>query len=130
MKIDVSKCEFITRYDDCNLYEDSCKYITDCHYKQLLQLKAENEELRKQLMQKDEVNTFFNSLDWNNDPCKICPKKNCLDEIEYFINKIDTTMGCTYGDYDCESCSDTGDTICSFKLKNLILQKIKEVKEK
>lgn len=56
-------------------------------------------------------------------------REKCLDEIEYFINKIDTTMGCTYGDYDCERCSDTGDTICSYKLKNIILQKIKQAKE-
>lgn len=49
-EIDVSKCEFITRYDDCNLYEDGCKYITDCYYKQLQQLKESNKTLNKMLL--------------------------------------------------------------------------------
>lgn len=46
-------------------------------WKQLDQLKAENDELKKQLMQKDEVDMFFNTSieGWSSDPCGICPHK-------------------------------------------------------
>lgn len=44
-EIDVSKCEFKYK-DSCCLYdEEKCKYIKDCYYKQLQQLKQENEGL-------------------------------------------------------------------------------------
>lgn len=123
------------------VFDDGCKYfmedMVDELYedivnqnKQLHQLKQENEELKTQLMQKDEVNIFFNTLDWNDDPCEICPQKHCLDEIEDICKK---------------SWHDSGITIDYFKRNNYswkqhqirslisrfeqILQKIKEVKE-
>ena len=53
-------------------------------YVQLDQLKAENEELKKQLMQKSEVDMFFNTPieGWSSDPCGVCKYKNCLTEIK------------------------------------------------
>lgn len=76
-------------------------------------LEQECEELKKQLIQKDEVNTFFNTLDWNSDPCEICPKKNCLDEIEEIVNFISNITNCDKAYY------------CKDKLDE-ILQKISE----
>lgn len=78
----------------CDLYDNECE-AQFCYFQQLQQVKADNEELKKQLIQKDEVNTFFNTLDLNNDPCEICSLKNCLDDIEKYCEeqnlKYDTT---------------------------------------
>ena len=51
------------------------------------QLKAEEqecEELKKQLMQKSEVDMFFNTPieGWSNDPCGICPHKAENEELK------------------------------------------------
>lgn len=80
---------------------------------QLNAKEQECEELKKQLIQKDEVNTFFNTLDWNSDPCEICPKKNCLDEIKGIVNFISNITNCDKAYY------------CKDKLDE-ILQKISE----
>ena len=82
-------------------------------YLQLQAKEQECEELKKQLIQKDEVNTFFNTLDWNSAPCEICPKKNCLDEIEGIVNFISNITNCDKAYY------------CKDKLDE-ILQKISE----
>lgn len=64
--------------------------------KQLSSKTQECEELKKQLMRKDEINTFFNSPieGWSSDPCGICKYKDeysryrkALEEIENFRNK-------------------------------------------
>ena len=81
--------------------------------KKLQAKEQECKELKKQLIQKDEVNTFFNTLDWNSAPCKICPKKNCLDEIEGIVNFISNITNCDKAYY------------CKDKLDQ-ILQKISE----
>lgn len=95
-------CELPESRDDIRYKPCGDMTLSDCYFKQLDMEKEEHEKVKKEYAQ-------------------------CLEDIEYLINKIDTTMGCTYGDYDCDRCSDTGDTICEFKLKNLILQKIKEI---
>lgn len=43
----------------------------------------ECEELKKQLMQKDEVNTFFNTPieGWSSNPCDICENKNNYEQL-------------------------------------------------
>ena len=47
--------------------------------------------------------------------------KQALDEIEKLIPKFDTSDGCSYGDYDCENCSDLDeDIVCTYKLKKVI----------
>lgn len=53
-------------------------------------LKQECEELKKQLMQKSEVDMFFNTPieGWSNDPCGICPHKAENEELKKeIINK-------------------------------------------
>lgn len=104
--------------------EDVTVQVTQKQFEEYNRLKAENEELKKQLMQKDEVNTFFNTLDWDNDPCKICPQKNCLAEIEALAKHYS------------EMCNGAGGQSMTLQSKHLgmaevgrvILQKIKEVK--
>lgn len=122
--IDGKECRYWFRpnpgdYRKCSLRgkNDNCDEIKDCFVKELLgklaRKEQECEELKKQLIQKDEVNTFFNTLDWNSAPCEICPKKNCLDEIEGIVNFISNITNCDKAYY------------CKDKLDE-ILQKISE----
>ena len=52
-------------------------------YEIVAELKQECEELKKQLMQKDEVNTFLNTPieGWSNNPCDICESKNNYERL-------------------------------------------------
>ena len=52
--------------------------------KNLEEKKQECEELKKQLMQKSEVDMFFNTPieGWSNDPCGICPHKAENEELK------------------------------------------------
>lgn len=55
--------------------------------------------------------------------------KQALDEIEKLIPKFDTSDGCSYGDYDCENCSDLDEAIvCAYKLKKIIKGIISKVR--
>ena len=62
---------------------------------------------------------------------KECEKINqALDEIEKLIPKFDTSDGCSYGDYDCENCSDLDeDIVCTYKLKKVIKGIINKTKD-
>ena len=90
--------------------------------KECTNLKIENEELKKQLMQKSEVDMFFNTPieGWSNDPCDICRYKQTLAEIKKIAEKhaprCNDSANCNY---TCEACH----------LSDLkqILQKINEV---
>lgn len=54
--------------------------------------------------------------------------KETLTEIKEIAEKIDDSDGCAYGDYDCDNCSSLEqETVCTYKVKKLILQKISEV---
>lgn len=55
-----------------------------CLRKEIDQLKQECEELKIKLIQKDEVNMFFNTPieGWDNDPCKICESKNNYEQLK------------------------------------------------
>lgn len=69
------------------------------------QLKAENEELKKQLMQKSEVDMFFNTPveGWSNDPCGICPHKAENEQLKEELSVIQHNCnreGCKYYDDD------------------------------
>lgn len=56
--------------------------------------------------------------------------KQALDEIEKLMPKFDTSMGCDYGDYDCENCSDLDeDIVCTYKLKKVIKGIINKAKD-
>ena len=52
-------------------------------------LKAENEDLKKQLMQKSEIDMFFNTPleGWSSNPCDICQYKQTLTEIKEIADK-------------------------------------------
>ena len=57
-------------------------------------------------------------------------KEQALDEIEKLMPKFDTSDGCSYGDYDCENCSDLDeDIVCTYKLKKVIKGIINKTKE-
>ena len=64
---------------------------------QLDQLKAENDELKKQLMQKDEVDMFFNTPieGWSNDPCGICPYKAENETYKKMLEDEDVQLALT-----------------------------------
>lgn len=83
--VNVSRCKFfndITESYYC--FGIPCKDRPNCYFKQLARKTQECEELKKQLMQKDEVNTFFNTPieGWSNDPCGICPHKAENEELK------------------------------------------------
>ena len=87
------------------------------------QLKAEEQEckeLKKQLMQKSEVDMFFNTPieGWSSDPCGICKYKNCLTEIKEIAEPF------------CNACQEfepkKNDSNCMYCNYGKILQKISE----
>lgn len=99
---DVSECLFYQSnfeedYDIkikhfCSNWHNSCESSnnSNCYYKQLQRKEQECEELKKQLMQKSEVDMFFNTPieGWSNDPCGICPHKAENEELKKeIINK-------------------------------------------
>lgn len=56
--------------------------------------------------------------------------KQAIDKIKELINKLDIAWECCYGDYDCDNCSDLEEeTVCTYKIKNTILQIINEVED-
>lgn len=56
--------------------------------------------------------------------------KQALDEIGKLIPKFDSSLGCDYGDFDCENCSDLDEnTVCTYKLKKVIKGIIDKAKE-
>ena len=103
--IDVSNCNHIIAYDPpewqgtwggaihkgaCKIYSKDCKYNSNCYFKQLARKTQECEELQKELMRKDEVNTFFNTPTegWSNNPCDICESKNNYDHYRKALEEI------------------------------------------
>ena len=61
-----------------------CKNNSNCYFKQLARKTQECEELKKKLMQKDEINTFLNAPigGWSNNPCDICESKNNYEQLK------------------------------------------------
>lgn len=114
LKAKEQECEELKKQACCLRLE--LKYIIDkscCKYninaknyhekiveiiKNLDQLKRNNEELKKQLMQKSEVDMFFNTpiKGWSNDPCGICRYKQTLAEIKDITKKCIKTNNSTY----------------------------------
>ena len=115
-----------------------CRFVDE-----LEQLKTENEKLKKELMKKDEVNTFVNTPieGWSNDPCEICTHKA---ENEELIRRITKIFAClikanrtnkivdtlwvdnitTLWDYIAQTLGIEGDQV---QIEEQILQKISEV---
>jgi hypothetical protein len=103
-----------------------CVETTECFRRQLDQLKAENDKLKRLL--KVRVEDLCDSCGASSMmpmPCKVYEKT--LTEIKEIAEKIDDSGGCAYGDYDCDNCSSLEqETVCTYKVKKLILQKISE----
>ena len=64
-------------------------------------LKEENEALKIQLMQKSEVDMFFNTPleGWSNDPCEVCRYKQTLQEIYKIIIEFSKQDIITFPDF-------------------------------
>ena len=86
--IDVSKCKYLPY---CNDKQGNCAFYSNCYFKQLARKTQECEELKKELMRKDEVNTFFNTPTegWSNNPCDICESKNNYDRYRKALEEIE-----------------------------------------
>lgn len=87
--IDYKKlCENYSEEIGCyGTFDGSCIKEQCFTYKLLQQLQAkeqECEELKKQLMQKSEIDMFFNAPleGWSSNPCDICRYKQTLTEIK------------------------------------------------
>lgn len=59
-------------------------------YRNIKEKEQECEKLKKQLMQKSEVDMFFNTPieGWSNDPCGICPHKAENEELKKKFSKF------------------------------------------
>lgn len=97
-------------------------------------LKQECEELKKQLMQKDEINTFFNTQieGWSSDPCGICEYKGeytryrkALEQIEEATKYLKKDLCGHCGWYGTDGCTPSG-MVCEELIKILdIINKAK-----
>lgn len=120
--IDEFGSKFVTYKADSmkDLLENTLEYIKN--------KEQEHEELKKQLNQAKYLSGGVLRLYSEHQNIKY---KQALDEIEKLIPKFDTSDGCSYGDYDCENCSNLDeDIVCTYKLKKVILDTINKVKEK
>lgn len=86
--VDIIDCDYFyveqeTDQVKCDNYSGYCRQHKNCPFKQLIRKTQECEELKKQLMQKSEVDMFFNTPieGWSNDPCGICPHKAENEEL-------------------------------------------------
>ena len=108
--VDVSKCGHY-HYGKCEIDYDEWN----------------NEIIRYNECQ-DNLNCYYKQLKCKEQECD--KSKQALDEIEKLIPKFDTSDGCSYGDYDCENCSDLDeDIVCTYKLKKVIKGIINKAKE-
>ena len=84
--VDVKNCRRrIGKNNYCRYFKRLCSENNfNCVWKQLARKTQECEELKIKLIQKDEVNTFFNTPieGWDNDPCKICESKNNYEQLK------------------------------------------------
>lgn len=106
--------------DDFNNDDECCMYRQLEYYKEALKTKEQEcKELKKYI--KHLHNLCGNETD------KQYKLKQTLTEIKEIAEKIDDSDGCAYGDYDCDNCSSLEqETVCTYKVKKLILQKISE----
>lgn len=103
---DKLNCCFCNPYVELNDFEKQrkCVEVTECFRRQLDQLKVENKQLYLY--------------------------KQAVRDIKKIAEKIDDSDGCAYGDYDCDNCSSLEqETVCTYKVKKLIIQKCEEVDE-
>ena len=128
----------------CRYYKRPCAENNyNCIWKKYLRKEQECEELRKQYNcyacdtckgKEDYINikrhceNAIKSL--HNKLAELDQLKQTLAEIKEIAEKIDDSDGCAYGDYDCDNCSSLEqETVCTYKVKKLILQKISDCEE-
>ena len=107
--VDIVECDFFSMgfpffKDPCTLYPHGtrCSENKNCYYKQLVRKTQECEELKKQLMQKDEINTFFNTQieGWSSDPCGVCEYKGEYTRYRKALEEIKEIAVSTLGHSD------------------------------
>ena len=109
----------------CYIHQNECS-AQNCYYKQLKRKEKECEELKKQRQSDKGLITSTGKMNYQliQEYDKL---KTALAEIKEIAEKIDDSDGCAYGDYDCDNCSSLEqETVCKYKVKKLILQKIRE----
>lgn len=110
-----------------------CAYNPNCYFKQLARKTQECEELKKKLMQKDEINTFLNAPieGWSNNPCDICESKNNYERLNQEYEEL--TKERDYLKQIVEGCPDVAcenGGFCAIDIENKRLRKEYEVLEK
>ena len=99
-----------------------------CRY--YLRKAKECEELKKQIeVIKERLFRKRAPFDYTDCPyyIKMVKLEATLAEIKEIVEKIDDSDGCAYGDYDYDNCSSLEqETVCTYKVKKLTLQKIRE----
>ncbi|MCR5266761.1 MAG: hypothetical protein K6E29_09265 [Cyanobacteria bacterium RUI128] len=122
---DITKILTLYKVGDIELLEQKCD-----------KLQAENEQLKARLRPLED--SYFKGLssiqiaELAKKSIRITAEnrklEDALQEIRELIKKLDLSLGCAYGDYDCDNCSDINEeTVCEIKLQNIILTKINEV---
>lgn len=100
---------------------------------QLKGKKQECKQLKKRLEQQEALTETYEvcyRAKHNDVKDRFIKLKQAVDKIEKLMPKFDTSMGCSYGDYDCENCSSLDeDTVCTYKLQKIILGIINKTKE-
>ena len=109
--VDVSECIDFNKRDKISCYHllyDKCDEVPNCYFKQLARKTQECEELKIKLMQKDEVNTFFNTPieGWSSNPCDICESKNNYEQLKQECEELKERLDRTEEDlkYQCVDC--------------------------
>lgn len=103
--VDVSGCS-VYKNGKCLISKAKCN--ARCDYgaiylkEQLARKMQECEELKKQLMQKDEVNTFFNTPTegWSNNPCDICGIKNNHEQLKEDYTELEHRHNEAFQDFE------------------------------
>ena len=126
--INVSECEFLwkeklpKKFCNNGNRDCDCNSNPNCYFKQLKRKEQECEAIN---LTNERLVTEKYAMNE-----EIIKYKQTLDEIEKLIPKFDTSDGCSYGDYDCENCSDLDeDVVCTYKLKKTIKNIINKTKE-
>lgn len=97
----------------------------------------ECEELKKLLMQKDEINTFFNTPieGWSSNPCDICESKNNYEQLTQECDTLKSQLDFEVQRKECieQECEELKEEYTELKLENKelyrILADLKEVRK-
>jgi hypothetical protein len=96
--VNVSGCVHFSQPNNCDNEHTKTTWCdkNNCIYKAYHKvsmlaksLTVENESLKTKLMQKDEIVTFYNNVDWSSDPCGICKYKQAYDEMKETLSRFE-----------------------------------------